>query len=122
MATITPYEGAIYELEIELEKILNRHKFSISEISSSSSSCSSSTTSVPPKENKNQSQGKRRFCLVWEILQQTIKVLPVVSFGNRILSNSNITSHLSSSNKFFLKRVLSIAPTPLHRTKDHYIK
>jgi hypothetical protein len=46
------------------------------------------------------------------------EVLPITTFGERVLIKTNNTLHTTLSNEFLLKRVLSIdlTPSPLNKT------
>ncbi|CAF3813491.1 unnamed protein product [Rotaria sordida] len=110
-SSITLCIGEIYQLNIELETLLEQLGCTISEINLSSSSNSTSTSCISlQKQQENQSKEKRRPCLSWRIKRNGVEELPIATFEGRDLKTPDKTTHTTLSTEFLLKHVLSIYP------------
>ncbi len=90
-------------MHIELKNILEQHGFSSSELNLSCSNAStSSSSSSRSRKQKKSTTGKERFCLIQKIKENGIDVLPIASFGGKILT----------TNDRLFKHVLAIDPLP----------
>ena len=58
------------------------------------------------------SSGRRRSCLIWEIQQNRIEVLPIATFNARILTTTDNNSTSTVPNELLIEQILSIDSTP----------
>lgn len=104
-STYLPRVGEVLLFHIQLKKILEQHGFSsyeLNALSCSNASTSSSSSSSWSSKKKKSTTGKGRFCIVQKIKENGIEVLPIASFGGKILT----------TNDRLFAMVLAIDPLP----------